>query len=187
MTNYKDLFKTEESQNWFRCTLALHITREGILEFVDDEIKTLHHRILKTLPVGSICTSCVTQSVVPCPAKKVCKIGRDGKCLNFHNVPPTGCPKRVCDRIVREIELVHKYNGPSWKNTDASKWCTSPWELAKCFCPPDGYAKIFSPQDTDLNGLISVMQNCSHFQFRSSTADTVLEKVSKLKCLFCVL
>lgn len=179
MADYREIFRTEETQNWFKCSLALHITREGILEFVEYEINRFHQYILSILPSRLACNTCTTQSVVPCPAKGVCKIGRGGKCLNFHRVLPTGCPKNVCDRIFREIELAHKHQGPSWKNTDASRWCSNHWEIAKCFCPPDGYSHISNSKETDFNGLISVMQNCIRFcSLLSPTGEAAVEKVS---------
>lgn len=178
MTNYQDLFKTPELQNWFKCTLALHITRAGIVDFAEKEMNLFHHYILSTLPSGSICNSCTTPNVVLCPAKWVCKKGPAGKC-SFHSVPPTGCPKRICDRIANEIVLVHKYGGPSWKNTDASKWCTSPWELSKSFFPPDGYLMVSTAEDTDFNGFISLIQNCTRLHSQlSPNADKVIEKVT---------
>lgn len=186
MADYRELFRTTESQNWFKCALALQITREGIVDFVENEIVQFHQDVIGNvqralgLPAGSTCSSCITQNVVPCPSKGLCKIGKAGKCLNFHTRSPTGCTKKICDRIVKGVELEHKYAGPSWKNADAKKWCTSAWEFAKCFCPPDGYTKTSSAKDTDFNGLISIIQNCSRFKkLLSPTSDMVLEKVCK--------
>lgn len=111
------------------------------MEFVEREIKLVHQQIINKLPAGAICNSCTTQNVVLCPTKDVCTIERSGKC-RFHSVLPTSCPNKICDTIAKEIKSIHNYNTPSWRNTDASRWCTSAWELAKCFLPSDGYLTL---------------------------------------------
>lgn len=79
------------------------------------------------------------------------------------------------------IEQEHRFHGPSWKNTDASGWCVDSWQIAKCFMPPDGYLNVHIPQETDFNGLISIILNCKRFDkhlpcLQSQT--NVFEKVS---------
>ena len=76
---------------------------------------------------------------------------------------PRQCPANVCDKVFVEIAKQHRYSDPSWKNTLANDWASSPWQIAKAYFPPDGYTGNRSAQDTDLNGIISFMMNCKHF------------------------
>lgn len=173
MTDYKSIFESTETQNWFRCAAALTITREVIKKIVEREITQFHHDVLnkiltkKALPSDAKCGLCTTQSVVPCPFNNFCKLIR-GKC-SFHKVPPTTCSKNICNSFVDIITEAHKNKAPSWKNTDASKWFISPWELAKCYFPPDGYSDITSANKTDFNGLVSALQNCTLFGLDSNS------------------
>lgn len=180
MTDYKDLLKKEEFQNWFKCDLAILITREGIIDFVKNVINRFHRDALNEIPgcpAQTMCNSCKTQDVVPYQVKGVCKKGRGAK---FQKVSNNGCPKSICNKLAVKIISVHKFSEPSWGNTDATKWCTSPWELAKCFCPNDGYNKVSSAEDTDFKGLVSIIQNCDRFDsLLSSTAEDVLKNVSR--------
>lgn len=181
MTDYRSFLATEHSQNWFKSAFAYKTAREGIVDFVENEIIKFHRDVLdsvllmNSLPAGSTCNSCTTQNVLPCPTKGICRT--DGRCLIFH----TCCTKNICDRIAREIISAHNFHQPSWKNTDASKWCSTPWEVAKCFCPPDGYTSKPSAKDTDFNGLVSVMLNCKCFKtVLGTTAEETLKKVRKI-------
>jgi hypothetical protein len=61
------------------------------------------------------------------------------------------------------IEEAHRYNNPSWKNTDARQWSDTPWQIAKCFMSSEGYGSSLSAAETDLNGIISVIINCKRF------------------------
>lgn len=183
MDDYKHILDSEETRNWFKCAMGLIITKKGLAGFIENEINQFHQDILRevltenNLPDGSTCKSCTTESVVPCPAKDICTNRGSGKC-NFHNMPQKVCSFNICNALVRKIELEHKHAGPSWKNTDASKWCISAWELAKCFMPADGYLDVKSAKETDFNGLISVLQNCKRFDtLLSSTTDVEIKKV----------
>ncbi|KAH3799224.1 hypothetical protein DPMN_152830 [Dreissena polymorpha] len=44
------------------------------------------------------------------------------------------------------------------------------WEIGKCFLPPDGYSSVLCVQESDFNGVISIMLNCLHFQTCLSSA-----------------
>lgn len=181
MTDYREIYNTN-TRNWFKCALALHITKAGIVNYVEREIHQFHEKSLKAvtaaipLPAGSTCNSCTTQSVIVCPTKGYCDI-RKGGCV-YHKGSQTLCTTGICTGLAETIKSEHRYRKPSWKNVDVSKWCFSAWELAKCYLPPDGYINVSSAKETDFNGLISILENCLLFDGQcSSDQKAVYEKV----------
>ncbi|XP_052787510.1 uncharacterized protein LOC128222512 [Mya arenaria] len=74
------------------------------------------------------------------------------------------CPSQICDDFRDKLCAVHRYGGPSWKNTKADQWCSSHWQVAKSFMPPDGYQDVSTFDETDFNGIISFMINCTEIQ-----------------------
>lgn len=162
MVDYKAIFKRKENQNWVKCSLAIQIARLGLIEFCKYEIGKFHIGITKTLPVGKPCTTCRLQDVIP-----YSKSGH--KCRSGHcTCISKPCKLRVCDTMKTKIENEHMFNQISWKNTDISGWFTSPWEVAKCYFPTDGYRNKKTAEETDFNGLISLMMNCKIFERLSS-------------------
>ncbi|XP_053382126.1 uncharacterized protein LOC128549485 [Mercenaria mercenaria] len=160
-------------KNWIKAGLGVLFTKEGIEPFVHDEIEQFQQKCLSDicnnngLATGTTCSCCCTENVVVCPTNRICN-ARRGLC-NFHRNSatqylPSGCPNRICHNFKSEIQHAHRYHGPSYKNTDATKWCSNPWEVAKCFMPPDGYTDATNAADTDFNGIISVIMNYKAFQ-----------------------
>ncbi|KAH3875336.1 hypothetical protein DPMN_038599 [Dreissena polymorpha] len=156
--NINNVFTDKETSNWFKASIALIVTKQGLEKFVDTEVQKVHAAVVAS------CGQCYTENLLPCPQGK-------WKCQNtkpckFHKLPAfkhRPCPVGVCDKVKKNIESYHRYSLPSWKNTRAKLWGTSHWEVAKCFLPPDGYIDVSSVQDTDFNGVISVLLNCKHF------------------------
>ncbi|XP_052776907.1 uncharacterized protein LOC128214463 [Mya arenaria] len=134
----------------------------------NDYRNTVIDKIHKGINIDCHCNSCRTTEIVPCnPKNKVCT---SGKC-KFHMDQNTKqliltrpCPNNICGSLRNAIKNKHRFGNPSWKNTDARKWCVNAWDVAKCFMPPDGYAEVDNESDTDLNGIISVYINCKDFQ-----------------------
>ncbi|XP_060555911.1 uncharacterized protein LOC132716620 [Ruditapes philippinarum] len=155
--------------NWCKAGLAIFFTKEGIRPFVNKEIKLFQQKLLKDSKGNNkgTCSNCRTENVVECPTNGICKIKYGKKC-SFHRNACTkfnesGCPKNICDTFYRELKKVHRFDGPSFRNTNAKQWCTNAWELAKCFMPPDGYDNVQSEDGTDFNGIISVILNFKEF------------------------
>ncbi|XP_052811493.1 uncharacterized protein CXorf38 homolog [Mya arenaria] len=174
MTSYRDLLREKQAKNWIKAALALNITKEGLHEFVEDVLTCVHHdiyntiRTSKSLQSGAICLHCFTENVLQCPTRGICtspKNCRFHKAANQMYVP---CPNGICGGVRNEIIQHHRFTGPSWMNTNADKWCTSPWEIGKCFLPPDGYKTVSSVKDSDFNSVISVMMNCKDFEKKLS-------------------
>ncbi|XP_052803827.1 LOW QUALITY PROTEIN: uncharacterized protein LOC128233965 [Mya arenaria] len=174
MASYKEILKEKDNQNWLKGSLALRITKAGLRGLVEGESHRVHQNIhysvlhARHLAAGTTCSLCLTEHVLPCPTKGLCSHPRNCK---YHNTPfkiHRPCPSQICDDFRDEICAVHRYSGPSWKNTKANQWCTNHWQVAKCFMPPDGYHDVTSYDESDFNGIISVMINCTEFQRRLS-------------------
>lgn len=157
--------------NWIKAGLALLITKEGIEDFVYDEIELCQIQTLANicstngLAPGTMCNSCRTVNVLKCPTRLFCKTTGSGcmthdSTVNQYHV----CSNMVCDDFRESIKNAHRYHGPSFKNTDSTKWCSDVWEVAKCFMPPDGYSNVRSVAETDFNGIVSVIINYTGFQ-----------------------
>ncbi|XP_052760398.1 uncharacterized protein CXorf38 homolog [Mya arenaria] len=174
MASYRELLKDKEAQNWVKAAFALNITKEGLQGFVEDVLTCVHQdiynnvRTSKGLPGGATCAQCFTENVLKCFTPKICTSKKNCK---FHNGPSkqyVPCPNGICEDVSDEIVKHHRFSGPSWKNTNADKWSTIPWEIGKCFLPPDGYKTVSSIKYSDFNGVISVMMNCEDFQNKLS-------------------
>jgi hypothetical protein len=48
---------------------------------------------------------------------------------------------------------------PTWANTDIQKWCTEPWEFAKCFIIAPGYSDKTKAVDIDISDLLHIFIN----------------------------
>lgn len=177
MTDYMAIFKTKESQNWAKCSVAIQVARLGILEFCQSKIKNFHSYLISKLPPGSAiaCTTCNVRDVLPYSTSghrcRVCKC------------PSKQCPVGICDVLRNEIEKQHRYGVISWKNTNIENWFDTPWEVAKCYFPPDGYKLKTTGEETDINGLISLILMNKVFESFSALPDfrQTWEKVSA-KC-----
>ncbi|XP_052819445.1 uncharacterized protein LOC128245349 [Mya arenaria] len=187
MASYRELLKEKEAQNWVKAALALNITKDGLQDFLEDVLTCVHQDIYSTvrtskgLPPGAACAHCFTENVLKCPTRGICTSTRN---CRFHNYPQklyAPCPNGICEGVRDEIVKHHRFSGPSWKNTNADKWSTIPWEIGKCFLPPDGYKTVSSIKDSDFNGVISVMINCEDFKtklsFNVATQQNLLTEV----------
>ncbi|XP_060551568.1 uncharacterized protein LOC132713115 [Ruditapes philippinarum] len=174
MASYSPEIVAKKYSNWVKAHLAVYFTCEGIEPFVYDEIEQFQQKCLddicasKGLPSGTTCSSCRTENVVTCPTSRICN-ARNGKC-NFHRSFATqyhhaGCPNNICSKFKCEILSAHRYYSPAFEITDATRWCRNPWEVAKCFMPPDiNYKDVTIPAETDFSGVISVIINHKGFQ-----------------------
>ncbi|KAH3811750.1 hypothetical protein DPMN_140165 [Dreissena polymorpha] len=148
------LFTDKETNNWLKACLALNITKEGLAYFLDTELQKFY------ATVGSSCGNCSIEKLIPCPTPPYCKSKKN---CHFHvSQKPQQCA--VCDQVKQNITLHHRYSKPSWRNTHAEKWASDYWEIGKCFLPPEGYSSVPTVKESDFNGVISIMLNCTHFQ-----------------------
>ncbi|KAH3697564.1 hypothetical protein DPMN_085067 [Dreissena polymorpha] len=177
MARLVDVLTEKERTNWLKAWLAIGIAKEGLEHFVDNEIQTIHNRIYNTVLSSrpsqtSPCTKCDTANLLKCPTPGMCnKKGGQSVCASMHDTPLKQyrpCPLKICDKVRDEITKEHRFKHGSWKNTSANKWYSDPWEIAKCFLPPDGYKGTSSVKDTDFNGVVSILLNCKHFESKFS-------------------
>ncbi|XP_060577692.1 uncharacterized protein LOC132734845 [Ruditapes philippinarum] len=173
MASYSPKLLEKKYNNWVKAQLAVLFTKEGLEPFVCNEIHQFQLKCLDDicynngLYSGTCCSMCCMENLVNCPTDNICKV-RHRKCTYHRNVATrynsSGCPNSICHYLKTKIQNAHRYNGPSFKNTDATQWCSNFWEVVKCFMPPDGYKDKASATETDFNGIISVILNYKDVQ-----------------------
>ncbi|XP_060579508.1 uncharacterized protein LOC132736368, partial [Ruditapes philippinarum] len=176
-------FSNSNFFNWIKAAIAILYIKEEIEPVIVNEVKDFQQNSLNTisssnsLPAGSTCLNCCTENLIFCPTNSICNVKR-GTCSYHKNAAtqyrPSGCPNKVCHLLKSEIQRAHRYHGPSYKNTDATKWCSNAWEIAKCYLPHDGYQDVSNAGDTDFNGIISVIIN--HKGFETKIKDDLSKK-----------
>ncbi|KAH3786144.1 hypothetical protein DPMN_164247 [Dreissena polymorpha] len=127
MASFTHVFTDGETPNWFKAFIALNITKERLENFVDREIQNVH------ATVGRSCELCLTENLLKCPTKGICKNTMN---CNFHNTQlkkPRSCASSICEQILKNITSQHRYSGLPGKNTKAEPWTSNHWEIAKCF------------------------------------------------------
>ncbi|XP_052260558.1 uncharacterized protein LOC127864705 isoform X2 [Dreissena polymorpha] len=157
-----NIFTDKQTNNWFKACIALNLTKDGLTDLVVTELLNVQTK------VGRSCGQCFIQNLIPCPTQDVCKKRKGNNC-SFHNSQqPKSC--QTCDKVKQNITLLHRFKGPSWANTKAELWASDPWEIGKCYLPRDGYSSVSSVQESDFNGVVSIVLNCTHFQTCLSAA-----------------
>ncbi|XP_060553993.1 uncharacterized protein LOC132715039 [Ruditapes philippinarum] len=155
-------------RNWVRGGLAYKYLKQGLEGFADDVVKQDHKRILSAINYtpGIICTRCIIGNLKPTHAciinsagKNECYWGQH-KC-NCLRTKKEKCRLHICDRIMEELFRSHGSTPPTlyWANTDIQRWCTEPWEVAKCFINAPGYSDKTKAADIDISGLLHVFIN----------------------------
>ncbi|KAH3824868.1 hypothetical protein DPMN_126722 [Dreissena polymorpha] len=151
-----NIFTEKETNNWFKVCLALNCTKEGLTNFIEKELQRVH------AAVGGSCGNCSIENLMSCPTPGLCNNRKRNNC-RFHQTKVfQQC--QICDQVKQKIISFHRFYNPSWRNTKAERWATEPWEIGKCYLPPDGYKGVSVVQESDLNGILSLMLNCTHFE-----------------------
>ncbi|XP_052220579.1 uncharacterized protein LOC127837486 [Dreissena polymorpha] len=156
MAAKNNVFTDKETINWFKASKALNVAKQGLTDFLDKQLQNVHAAL------GKCCGNCPIEKLIPCPTNPYCNKRKRNYCPFHKSQKPQPCP--TCDHVKQNIILQHRYSGPSWRNTRAENWAQDYWEIGKCFLPPDGYSHVCSVQESDFNGVISIMLNCLHFQ-----------------------
>ncbi|XP_053378905.1 uncharacterized protein LOC128548361 [Mercenaria mercenaria] len=176
MASSLPMIQDKEFVNWLKGALALLFAKQGFDDFVSDEMTQFQKDMLasifkkKALPAGTVCNSCTTENVLACPTPNFCSKGR----CKLHDTgqsdkqPNQPCPNGLCQDMRESIRREHRYDGSSWKNTNASRWSNDAFEIAKCYMPPDGYSGVTRLADTDFNGTLTVIINNKRFQNKMS-------------------
>ncbi|XP_045191840.2 uncharacterized protein LOC123548556 [Mercenaria mercenaria] len=167
MSHQKELEKSKY-RNWVRGGLAYKYLKAGLKEFADDVVHQEHNRILQFANTmsGRTCNQCYLRNLRPLHTCRKDQTGRNKcpwgqnscNCLFTKKQP---CPYKICDTIMEEILKSHGSTPPTpyWKNTDIQKWCSAPWEIAKCFINAPGYSDKSAADDIDTPGLLHVFIN----------------------------
>ncbi|XP_053388437.1 uncharacterized protein LOC128551559 [Mercenaria mercenaria] len=164
MDSHEQQLRNPRYRDWVKAGLALKYLKDGIQEFVDDEVKAQGRSILEEVrkELGrpdATCNQCSIDMLLPAHKRGTC--GQGNRCFcrydpQHRRIP---CPNDVCGTIFDKIAQQHMNGRPSWGNTDSTKWCTSHWEIAKCFIDGGGYVENVSAADTDCKGLLSIVTN----------------------------
>ena len=107
-TSFIDDLWSEANMNWIKGVRVMEITDEAVRLFVETEITKFHYDIISNFRHGSIC----------------------GRCRSTN---ASYCSSRICSDITSQIQLVHRYSPPCYKNSDITQWLSDPWEIAKCY------------------------------------------------------
>ncbi|XP_060604239.1 uncharacterized protein LOC132757075 [Ruditapes philippinarum] len=155
-------------RNWVRGGLAYKYLKQGLEGFADDVVKQNHKRILKSINYipGTICSRCSIGSIRPLHTSRTDSVGKitcrwgQHRCNCLHTKKEK-CRLHICDYIMEEILKTHGSTPPTpnWANTDIQKWCTEPWEVAKCFINSPGYSDKTKAADIDISGILHVFIN----------------------------
>ncbi|XP_060592398.1 uncharacterized protein CXorf38 homolog [Ruditapes philippinarum] len=177
-------------RNWVRGGLAYKYLKQGLEGFADDVVKKEHNRILAAVihTPGNNCNHCCLRNLQPL---HTCKRDHTGKktcpygllyCNCLHGKKQR-CPTNICDGIMEEILKSHGSLPPQpyWRNTDIQKWCTEPWEVAKCYINAPGYSDKTKAADIDIYGLLHVFINntslYSHLACSMTGSSNIFTKV----------
>ncbi|KAH3707743.1 hypothetical protein DPMN_067155 [Dreissena polymorpha] len=142
MSDYKDIIRNPETLNWFKAALGMNITRDCLLDIVKEISQACYDNIRREIKQrygvleSDICNQCHTPNVLPCDPTNICCKRKRGKC-EFHDIhKPRNClNNNLCNEICKQIVIQHRFRsqqnpnsfkGPTWINTDASKWCSEP-------------------------------------------------------------
>ena len=181
-----DLEKTKY-RNWVKGALSYKYLKCGIQEFVDCLVASEHQRIVSTY--GNNCNQCTFRDLKPkhekikdpSSGKNICRWSQSScNCLYQKKIP---CPRNVCGAILDDILENHGSTppAPNWKNTDVQKWCSCPWEVAKCFIKAPGYSDKTSVAEIDAAGLLQLFINNKKFHlhiFCVITGSDIFSRVS---------
>ncbi|XP_060572286.1 uncharacterized protein LOC132730390 [Ruditapes philippinarum] len=150
----------EVYRNWMRGALALKYLKIGLEGFSDKAVHKQHNDLMKTL--GNTCNTCTERSLLPhkqdqCPrqGKHQCLCTKIQKNKSRQTCPNGG----FCGNVYNRIVCKHRFQDPSFTNTDVQKWSSDPWSVATCFINTSGYKGKQSAKDVDCSGLLSMCIN----------------------------
>ncbi|KAH3813077.1 hypothetical protein DPMN_143940 [Dreissena polymorpha] len=101
MATNSNMFTDNETNNWIKACLALIITKEGLLNFLNTELQKFHSA------VGISCGYCSIEQLIPCPTPSYCTKSKQN--CRFHtSQKPQQCS--TCDQVKQNIIFNHRYN-----------------------------------------------------------------------------
>ena len=159
--------------NWIKALLAFKYGKLAIHSAVKNGVTHFRDSVLSKCPTNN-CDKCATYCITSGRAGRPQASSSKAKYMKRVNY----CPNSVCDVLCDAIIGADKLD-PTWFNTDATKWCSSPLEVAKCFMPK-GYDKISSFEEIDFTGFMSVFINAKFMQnvLLPGSPTTVMQQVT---------
>ncbi|XP_060569438.1 uncharacterized protein LOC132727867 [Ruditapes philippinarum] len=183
--NLESDLRNTKYRNWVRGVLAYKYLKCGLKGFADYLVVAEHQRILSAH--RNTCNQCNFRDLKPVHKKdlssgrSICPRSQNNcNCLRQNKIP---CPNNFCDAVFEDILNSHGSTppAPNWKNTDVQKWCSSPWEIAKCFINAPGYTDKSSATDIDASGLLHLFINNTNFHSHMTCVITGSDCLSKTR------
>ena len=133
---------------WLKATRALNLTVDVLRKFCDIEMKKLH-QVLVGLCGGTPCTGTCSCSDTMC---------KGGKWA-------IKCPTGVCSKWLTEITAMRTKTSTrlTMNNADIRQWPLQHWQVAKVYMGSGQARSSVKSSDTDVSGLIQLVNNCKHF------------------------
>ncbi|XP_053381336.1 uncharacterized protein LOC128549107 [Mercenaria mercenaria] len=170
---HKSQFENKKYWNWVKAGLGFKYVKDGLKPFCEHLVNQQHTAILSNVKwkhnLSAVsCGLCEVHRLQPDHIRT-----RNGQCplgqIDCNCQHPTGkisCPYNVCGAIYDQITQRHASTppAPNWRNTDAKKWCTEPWSIAKCFVNAPGYEQKSGAAEFDLPGFLHLLMNNVGFQ-----------------------
>ena len=141
-----DFWTNADKVNWFKVIRVMEITHEAIRPCVETEITNFLDDIRSKFVHGSLCGSC--------------------RSTNASN-----CPSRICSDITSQIESVHRYSRPCYKNSNIKQWLSDPWEIAKCYMSRSKDLEGKPESDIGFRSVLNVVINNTRFQRFNTAVD----------------
>ncbi|XP_045161243.2 uncharacterized protein LOC123526244 isoform X2 [Mercenaria mercenaria] len=177
----------QKFDNCLKLGIALQITKDGLVDYVNEGTAQFYDHIVQKLQTKSSCNVCRTENVLECPTPGIC----NRKHCSFHNSvkkQPRKCPRNTCNKVRDHIQESHRFGHPSWQNTDATQWVSDSFQIANCFVLSDECSGIKAIKDLGFDGILSIITNNHHFQNKVSAnlseEGNVFSKVRKIGRMF---
>ncbi|XP_053381394.1 uncharacterized protein LOC123556425 [Mercenaria mercenaria] len=170
--SHKSQLENKKYRNWVRAGLGLKYVKEGLEPFCEHLVNQQHIAILDKVKrkhnLSAVsCGLCDVPTLQPDHLQtkdRQCPLGQK-YCNCLHSRGKTSCPNNVCGAIYDEIIQLHALTPPApyWNNTDAKRWCTEPWAIARCFVNAPGYDQKTRADEFDCQGLLHLLMNNIQF------------------------
>ncbi|KAH3849470.1 hypothetical protein DPMN_091873 [Dreissena polymorpha] len=171
MATSVNVFTDKKTNKWLKAYIALKLTKNSLAAFVETEIQKIHQSVGKTWKNEFIESEMKCQTDDNFTDTTACYIINTSTPVDL----PIQSPENVNDQGRNNIIKLHRQYLPSWANIDDEAWPPiDAWQLAKCFLPLGGCNGITSFQELDLSDLISIMQNCVHFDMCFSLQNSAI-------------
>lgn len=163
MMSHRDQLKNPLYRNWVRGSLALKYLKQGLVDHVDQSIKTQHSQFIRNRKVSGAtsikCGVCTLDNVLPEHSGERCKQTKRSRCFCSGTTGRRKCPVSHCSLFMDMVIEEHWLKDPFWNNSDPTKWLSEYWQYAKCFLSTLVRNSANSAQNADASDLLSIAIN----------------------------